>query len=43
MKNFTYCGLCYWNDEKVFPFGFCEKCWIKHGKPQAMNGDVIAE
>jgi hypothetical protein len=33
--NFIYCGICYaWGDK---PFGFCELCWIAHGRPQAMG------
>ena len=37
---FKYCGTCY-SSEKVYPFGLCEKCWIKYGKPKAMQ--VIEE
>ena len=42
MKKFTYCGRCYETDD-VYPFGFCRKCWVKHGKPKAMNGDIVAQ
>jgi len=35
----TYCSTCY-TTEKLYPFGFCKKCWIKQGKPQAMNRRV---
>ena len=31
-----YCGNCYYGDEH-YPFGFCKECWIKAGKPEAMD------
>lgn len=33
----TYCGKCYTSGE-FYPFGFCKECWIKAGKPAAMDG-----
>ena len=42
MKEFIYRGCCY-NTDANYPFGFCKECWIKHGKPEAMNGDTIAQ
>lgn len=32
-----YCTACY-TSEKLYPFGFCKECWIKHGSPQPMTG-----
>ena len=33
--NFMYCGICYaWGDKQ---FGFCDLCWIAHGRPQAVG------
>ena len=37
--SYTYCGKCY-SIEEVYPFGFCEPCWVKAGKPAAMNGST---
>ena len=34
--NFMYCGVCYKDGER--PFGFCELCWIAHGKPLGVGG-----
>jgi len=31
-----YCGKCYCS-ENNYPFGFCESCWIKAGKPKSMK------
>ena len=36
-----YCGDCY-HGGKIYPFGFCRKCWIKAGKPQPMSGEKVA-
>ena len=30
-----FCGVCYKDGKR--PFGFCELCWIAHGKPLSMN------
>ena len=31
-----YCTTCY-TSEEYYPFGFCKKCWIKHGRPPPME------
>jgi len=31
-----YCTACY-TSEEYYPFGFCKKCWIKHGRPPPMK------
>ena len=36
-----YCGSCYYED-KIYPFGFCRRCWIKAGRPQLMSGEKVA-
>ncbi len=33
--NFMYCGICYMEGER--PFGFCELCWVAHGRPPSME------
>lgn len=33
----TYCGECYYSPV-IYSFGFCKDCWIKNGKPLAMDG-----
>ena len=33
--NFMYCGICYKVGDKTF--GFCELCWIAHGRLKGMN------
>jgi hypothetical protein len=37
--DFSYCAQCYLNPTK--PFSFCESCWIKHGSPKGMVGDLF--
>jgi len=32
-----YCGKCYTADVGVYPFGFCQECWVKSGKPKTMR------
>ena len=32
----SYCGRCYFF-ENEYPFGYCESCWIKAGKPKTMT------
>ena len=32
----TYCTRCYITENK-YPFGFCKKCWVKHGSPPPMR------
>lgn len=27
---------CCYTTEKVYPFGFCKKCWVENGSPQTM-------
>ena len=34
-----YCGICYTTPD-IKPFGFCEKCWIKHGRPKGMKASI---
>jgi len=29
--HFMFCGVCY--KDGIRPYGFCELCWIAHGKP----------
>jgi hypothetical protein len=35
-----YCTHCYTTDE-LYAFGFCGECWVKEGKPKAMDGSTI--
>ena len=34
-----YCGDCYYGED-IYPFGYCNECWIKAGKPQPMDRRV---
>mgnify|MGYP003135211864 FL=1 len=38
-KDYQWCGRCYCerNDR---PYGFCESCWIKHGRPEHMKASI---
>jgi len=36
--NFMFCGLCYLEGKRAW--GFCELCWLAHGKPKGMDGSV---
>tara|TARA_R110002020_G_scaffold53057_7_gene148787 strand:+ start:2269 stop:2379 length:111 start_codon:yes stop_codon:yes gene_type:complete len=35
-----YCGICYYFKQDN-PFGFCDKCWIKAGKPLPMKEVIL--
>lgn len=36
--DFEYCTRCYTTPiADLKPFSFCEECWVKHGKPQAVK------
>lgn len=35
-RDWTWCGVCY-DTTELFPFSFCENCWVKHGMPKAMD------
>ena len=35
-----YCSKCY-TAEVLYAFSFCEECWVKAGKPKAMDGSTI--
>ena len=35
MTQWVWLSCCY-NAEVLFPFAFCEDCWVKYGKPRAM-------
>ena len=34
--DWKWCGRCY-GFEGIYAFGFCKDCWIKYGKPNAME------
>ncbi len=36
----NFCTDCY-TTEKLYAFGFCGECWVKAGKPKAMDGSTI--
>lgn len=38
-RKWTYENCCYFS-ELIYPFGFCKDCWIKAGKPIAMDGST---
>ena len=35
-KSVAY-GSCCYATHKLYPFGFCKKCWIRNGSPKAMG------
>ena len=37
--SYVYFTCCYFS-EIIYPFGFCKECWIKQGKPMAMDGSA---
>ena len=40
MEGWTWMTCCFlvpWDELR--PFGFCEECWIKHGRPESMEDE----
>lgn len=35
-KSVAYHSCCY-ATYKLYPFGFCKKCWVKNGSPKVMG------